>query len=81
MIRKSTGHGGRGELTGRRPSSKNEKLYMVLVAAVTAYGMVLLPKGCLQQGKCMLPVSGGKTVAWLVLYPNTHSGFFLKFCA
>jgi hypothetical protein len=33
-------------LTGRRPSSENEKLYMVLVAVVTAYGMVLLPKGC-----------------------------------
>lgn len=38
-------------MTGRRPSSKNEKLYVVLAAVVTAYSMVLLPKGWSQQGK------------------------------
>jgi hypothetical protein len=53
-------------LTGRRPSSKNEKLYMVLVAVVTAYSMVLLSKEWSQQGKNMSPVSGGKTVAYAI---------------
>jgi len=41
-------------------------MYMVLVSVVTAYSMVLLPKGWLQQGKNMSHVSGGKTVAYAI---------------
>jgi len=60
-------------LTGRGPSNKNEKLYMVLVAVVTAYSMVLLPKGWPQQGKYMSPVSGGKTG---LCYTQMHNQVF-----
>jgi hypothetical protein len=50
---------------------------MVLAVVVTANSMVLLPKVWTQQGKCMSPVSGVKTVDCDILsLPKCKIRFF-----